>query len=289
MKSSHLLAGLLAALGTTGCLASKGDIRLLQDQLRDTRVAAARSDSVHERQIDSLVAALTALSSMQSRGDQALRQMLQQTDSRITDLANREKGFEITTNEHFKSTNEDVAQVQELARQNVRGVTAARAAAEQAAVVTSPPVAPADSTAGAAPPPTTSIAPGPATLLQAGNAAILQGSCRVARRNYEDLIQTWPNDPLAAEAQLRIAESFIACADGGNPAAADSVYSVVISRYPKTDQAATALWKKADALQKLGKNQEAKALLQRIVCDFPKSVQVYPLAVDRIGTPKSCK
>jgi len=275
MKSSRLLAGLLAAL-STGCLASKGDIRLLQDELRATRAAAARSDSMHQRQIDSLVAALTTLSALQTKGDQTLRQMLQQTDSRITDIANRQKSFEVTTNERFKTMNEDLAQVQELARQNVRGVTAARAAAEQAAVVQPPP---GDSGAKA---PVASSAPGPATLLQAGNAAILQGSCRSARRSYEDLIANWPNDPLAPAAQLAIAESFVACAEGGNPAAADSVYSLVVTRYPKTDQAAIALWKRADALLKLGKAEAAKTLLQRIICEYPKST-VYSLATDRAG------
>jgi TolA-binding protein len=278
-----LLAALLAALGTTGCLASKGDIRLLQDELRATRAAAARSDSMHQRQIDSLVAAMNVMSATQASNERKLQGVLQQTDSRVTDLANRQKNFELSTNEHLKSVNDDMAQLQELARQNARGVTAARAAAEQLAAA--PPNASSDSTK---PPAPTSGAPGPATLLQAGNAAILQGSCRVARRNYDDLIKTWPNDPLAPDAQLRIAESYIACAEGGNPAAADSVYSLVISKYPKSDQAATALWKKADALQKLGKVQEAKALLQRIVCEYPKS-GVYNLAVDRIGTPKSCK
>src|SRR3954468_18053968 len=185
MKSSRLLAGLLAALGTTGCLASKGDIRLLQDELRATSAAAARSDSMHQRQIDSLVNALTAMSAVQTKTDQTLRQMLQQTDSRVTDLANRQKSYEIATTERIKTINDDLAQVQELARQNVRGVTAARAAAEQAAVVVPPGTGGADSTRSA---PVTSSAPGPATLLQAGNAAILQGSCRSARRSYEDLI-----------------------------------------------------------------------------------------------------
>jgi TolA-binding protein len=280
MKSSRLLAGLLAALGTTGCLASKGDIRLLQDELRATRAAAARSDSMHQRQIDSLVNALTAMSALQTKSDQTLRQMMQQTDSRVTDLANRQKSYEIATTERIKLINDDLAQVQELARQNVRGVTAARAAAEQLAVVVSPGTGGVDTSSRSAS--ATSTAPGPATLLQAGNAAILQGSCRAARRSYEDLIANWPNDALAPEAQLRIAESYVACAEGGNPAAADSVYSLVVTRYPKTEQAATALWKRADAQLKLGKTDVARALLQRIVCEYPKST-VYPLATDRLG------
>ena len=289
MRASRLLAVSLAALGSTGCLASKGDIRLLQEELRAARADAARSDSLHQRQIDSLVAALSSLSAMQIKGDKALQQSLQQTDSRLTDLSNRVKTSDINTNERFKSMNDDLAQVQELVRQNMRGVTAARAAAEQAAAAPPPTPAPAtatDTTVHTAP--AASTAPGPATLLLTGRAAILQQSCRSARRSFEDLIKNWPNAPEAAEAQFLIGESFVSCPEGGNPASADSVYQLVTQRYPKSEFAATALWKRADSQQKLGNADAAKTLLQRIVCEYPKSL-VYKLATERLGTPARCK
>jgi TolA-binding protein len=276
MRRFPLLVGSLAALGLTGCLASKGDIRLLQDELRATRAAVARSDSAHRRETDSLAAALAALASAQARGNQALQQSQQQTDAKVASVANRLQSFELSTGEKFKGLNDDVAQVQELARQNMRGMTAARAVAEQ--VAAAPTAAPGDSTAR----PASSAAPGPATLLLAGNASILQGSCRAARRSYEELLKEYPNALEAPEAQYKIAESFVSCAEGGNPAAADSVYALVTARYPKSDFAATALWKRADAQSKAGATEVARGLLQRIVCEYPKST-VYPLATDRLG------
>ena len=75
---------------------------------------------------------------------------------------------------------------------------------------------------------------------------------------------------------------------GGNPAAADSVYSLVTVRYPKSDWAATSLGKRADAQAKAGKAEGARALLQRIVCEYPKST-VYNLATGKLGSPTSCK
>ncbi len=280
-RTFRLLLAPLTAVSVTGCLASKGDVRLLQDELRATRADVARSDSVHRRQTDSLAAALTALASAQVRGDQALQQSLQSTDAKLGELATRSRNLELTTGEKFKALNDDVSQVQELARQNMRGVTAARAVAEQ---VSAAPVTTSsgsgDSTARTAAP----VAPGPATLLLAGNAGILQGSCRAARRSYEELLRQFPNSLEAPEAQYKIGESFVSCAEGGNPAAADSVYTLVTTRYPKSDFAATSLYKRADMQLKAGKTDVARSLLQRIVCEYPKST-VYPLATERLGSP----
>jgi TolA-binding protein len=285
IKSFPLLGAAVVALGVTGCLASKGDIRLLQDELRATRAAVARSDSAHRRESDSLAAALAALASAQASGDQALQRALQSTDTKLGDLANRSRNFELTTAEKFKGLNDDVAQVQELARQNMRGVTAARAVAEQvAAAPGTPPTAPGDSTTRQPAP----VAPGPATLLLAGNAGILQGSCRAARRSYEELLRQFPTSLEAPEAQYKIGESFVSCPEGGNPAAADSVYTLVTTRYPKSDFAAISLYKRSDMQMKAGKTDVARSLLQRIVCEYPKST-VYPLATEKLGNPSRCK
>jgi TolA-binding protein len=284
-RTFRLLAGPVAAVCVTGCLASKGDIRLLQDELRATRADVARLDSVRRRQTDSLAAALAALASAQARGDQ----VLQRTDAKLGDLATRSRNFELATGEKFKGLNDDVSQVQELARQNMRGVTAARAVAEQvSAAPATTSSGSGDSTARTATP----VAPGPATLLLAGNAGILQGSCRAARRSYEELLRQFPTSLEAPEAEYKIGESFVSCAEGGNPggnpAAADSVYTLVTTRYPKSDFAATSLYKRADMQMKAGKTDVARSLLQRIVCEYPKST-VYPIATERLGTPSRCR
>ena len=75
---------------------------------------------------------------------------------------------------------------------------------------------------------------------------------------------------------------------GGNPAAADSVYTLVTSRYPKSDFAATSLYKRADMQMKAGKSDVARSLLQRIVCEYPKST-VFPLATEKLGSQTRCR
>ena len=114
MRSSRLLVGLLSVLSVTGCLASKGDIRLLQDELRAMRAGVARTDSAHRREADSLATVLAALASAQARGDQALQQAQQQTDAKLGELLSGVRTFELTTTEKFRGLSDDVAQVQEL-------------------------------------------------------------------------------------------------------------------------------------------------------------------------------
>jgi len=99
-----------------------------------------------------------------------------------------------------------------------------------------------------------------------GNGAISRAPAGLPP-HYEDLLRLYPNDGLAAEAQYRIGESFIACAEGGNPAAADSVYSLVVARYPKSEFGGISLYKQAEMI-KATKPDSRKVLYQRIVCEF---------------------
>jgi TolA-binding protein len=285
MKGSRLLVGPLAILGVTGCLATKGDIRLLQDELRATRSAVARSDSAHRRTSDSLAAAVNALRTSQTRGDQALQQSQQQTTDAAKALTARVGSLELTTKEKFRSIDDELSQVQELARQSVRGSALARAQQEQAAA-TAPPVS--DSTAASGQPAQPSGAPGPATLLITGRSQIIQGSCATARRIFQDVLTSFPDSPEAPEAQYSIGESYVSCGDGGNTAKADSVYKLVTDKYPKSDFAATSLYKRAEMQRSAGKMDVARPLYQRVVCEYPKST-VFDQALNRLGSRPVCR
>ena len=285
MKSSLLVVGSLLALGATGCLATKGDIQLLQNELRATRATVARSDSAHRRTSDSLAAALSTLASMQARADQALQQSQLRAADDLKALSARAGAFELATKEQLKSLSDDVDQVREISRQNSRGAALARAQAEQAV---KPPVAlPPDSTTSAKPP-APSGPPGPATLIVAGRSQIYQGSCATARRSFEEVLRLYPDSQEAAEAQYSVAESFVACGEGGNPARADSVYTLVTAKYPTSDFAATSLYKRAEMQRNAGKRDVAQPLYQRVVCEYPKST-VYAQALSKLGSRPVCK
>lgn len=279
--TSRLIAGSLLALSATGCLATKGDIRLLQEELRATRASVARSDSAHRRTSDSLAAAVASLAAIQAS---ATRDLDRRTSDDLKALSARVSANDIATKEQLKSLNVDLDQVREIARQNARGAALARAQMEQA----SRPAAGTgqDTTAAPAPPPAGT--PGSATLLVNGRSMIINGSCAAARRAFQEILTLYPDSQDAPEAQFSIAESYVKCGEDGNPEKADSVYRLVIERYPKSDFAATSLYKRAEMLRSGGKPSEARPLYAKVVCDYPKST-VFAQALDRLGSRPACK
>lgn len=284
---SRLVAVLLIGLSGTGCLATKGDIRLLQEELRATRASVARSDSARRRTSDSLAAALASLASSQSRSNQQAQQAQQRTADSLRALSARVTSNDITTREQFKAVGLDIDQLRENVRQNARSGAFARAQMEQAR----PPAAtvPVDSGGVTTTPPASSGPPGPATLLVQGHSLMIQGSCSTARRTFQDLLAQFPDSPEAAEAQYNVAESFVSCSDP-NPAKADSVYRLVTEKWPRSDFSATSLYKRAEALRMGGKVPEARPLYEQIVCQHPRST-VYAQALNRIGgnRPAACR
>ena len=122
-------------------------------------------------------------------------------------------------------------------------------------------------------------------MLLEGRRQILQGSCATARRIYQDILSQFPDSPDAPEALYSIAESYVACGQDGNPAQADSVYRLVVERYPRSDFAATSLYKRAEVLRLGGKPAEAKPLYEKIVCEYPKST-VFLQATNRLGSAR---
>ncbi|MEO5568186.1 MAG: tetratricopeptide repeat protein [Gemmatimonadaceae bacterium] len=285
---SRSIAVALLALSATGCLATKGDLRLLQDELRATRASVARSDSVHRRTSDSLVATVTRLAASQTRGDQALTQAQQKTNDDLKALLTRVGANDIATKEQLTSLDDDLDQVRELVRQNMRGSAVARAQMEQAARPSAPTTP--DSTAPATTT-TTPVAPGtpgPATLLSNGRSMMIGGSCAAARRAFQDLLTMYPESPDAPEAQFSIGASYGECGDGGNTAKADSVYRLVMDKYPKSDWAPTSLYKRAEMQRLAGKMDVARPMYAKIVCEYPKST-VFAQALDRHGSRPVCK
>ncbi len=52
---------------------------------------------------------------------------------------------------------------------------------------------------------------------------------------------------------------------------ADSVYALVVQRYPRSSRAPTALYKRATALRIVGQTEQARAFYQQLVDKYPES------------------
>jgi TolA-binding protein len=68
-------------------------------------------------------------------------------------------------------------------------------------------------------------------------------------------------------------------------AAADSTYLQVVERYPTATRAATALYKHALVLQQGGRAGEARAAFQDVISRYPRSDEA-ALARDRVRTSR---
>jgi len=244
-------------LAAGGCLASKSDIRLLQDELRVSRSQAAAGDSAILRAEEARRLQVAALSAMIDRMNDSLRT-----------LASRFTLFQANASGEFDSMGRQMVQVQALLGQNTRTVQETRAqlqALREGATGAPPPTSADTSQRGA------SGVPGPATLFTSAMEALRQGSYRTARNGFDQLLTSYPTSDQASLAQLRVGDAY---KGEGNLPAADSVYLLVATKYPKSPEAPTALYGRGRMLWEANKRGEARVVLNRLIREYPNADEV---------------
>lgn len=257
------LAALVLVAPLSGCLASKGDVRLLQDELRALRASVAQSDTARRQQADSVLRLATRT-----------RDSLQVLASRLT-------RFQGEVNGSLYDMGRQLITIQELTGQSQRRLQELRATLEErnetgvAPAPVSPPTpsdtarrAPGTGSTSAAAPGAEPSLPGPNRLYQVAKDQLDRGSPRAAREAFDSLIVRYPTADVVPTAQFFVAEAY---AREGRRAAADSVYDLVATRYPRADRAPTALYKLALSRRAAGEHARARTLLERIVRDYPRS------------------
>jgi tol-pal system protein YbgF len=246
-----------AVLGQ-GCMASKADLAMLQNDLRVMRVESAIADSLHRAELARIGATVRAM------------------DDSIRTLTRGQTKFQGDVLGNLYSMNQQLLQIQELTGQSQRRLQDLRAEMEQRSQTpptTTPPAETAtDSMGGAA------QAPGPNQLYQLALGQLRRGAAGAARSGFQELLRQYPTSDIAGDAQFQIAESF---QGEGKPASADSVYVVVYTKYPNATNAATALYKHALALQAQGKVTQAREAFDLVVKKYPRS-DAAELARDRL-------
>ena len=252
-------ASVVLASSTTGCMASKGDVRVLQDELRALRSSIAQTDTTRRAQADTAMLLI-------SRANDSLRA-----------LSTRLSAFQANVTGGMYDMNRQLLQIQELSGQSQRRLQELRASMESRAESMSAqiPTATPDTTKPAS-------GPGPAQLFQIAFDQMQRGSFGVARSGFQELVDKYPTFDAVPSAQLYIGQSF---AEEKNVAAADSVYQLVAAKYPQSKAAPTALYKFALSLIAQKKTAPAKAALSRIVKEYPNSDEA-SLARDLLRTTK---
>lgn len=235
-----------AALLACGCLASKRDVFMLQSQLSSMQAASARADSAQRVRMEALLNAVS-VSNDSVRAISARLARLQST----------------VATDHYEMGRE-LLQIQELTGQSQRRLQELRASLEERNQNAGAPVAPGTPDSLQPAPP----GPGPAQLFQSSLDQMRRGSMRVARSGFEQLLTQYPNSEDAPEAMIYIAATY---ASERNQVAADSVYGLVVQRYPSSPKAATALYKQALSMREAGRITQARAAFERIIKDYPRS------------------
>ena len=241
----------VAAIAVTGCLASKGDIVLLQDEIRTLRAMQAREDTARRSQADSTIV------------------LISRTNDSLRALALRFGAFQANVGGELFEMGKQLITIQELAGMSSKRIMELRSTMEERAQVLSP----SDSGAPVA-------QPGPAQLFQLSFEQLRNRSYATARAGFDELLRRYPEFDEASKAQLYVAQSY---AEERRIAEADSVYSLVVRTYPRSPDAATALYKYGISQLSQGRTAAGRAAMQRVVRDFPSSTEA-ELAADRLRT-----
>ena len=248
------------AATSVACFATREDLRVLQNDMAVIRAEATRADSAHREQLRQTQRAVAGVADTLKAVNVFLSRMQADFDAQL------------------HSINRQLITVQELTGQSQKRLQDLRADLEAKSQEASTQAA-AASAAGAA---ATGQAAGPAQLYQLATAQLRRGSSASARAGFVELLAQYPTDPLAADAQFGVAETYAAEA---NASAADSAYAQVVAKYPKSDRAPTALYKQAMAARSSGNVRRARTLFQQIIEKYPRSDEMQ-LAADNLKTLK---
>ncbi|HET7586036.1 MAG TPA: tol-pal system protein YbgF [Gemmatimonadaceae bacterium] len=249
----------VALVATGACFATQSDVRQLQANLIAARQESARSDSITQARLRDVIAQMGTVNDS-----------LSQLASRLTRFTGDVRG-------DLYQMGQQLLAVQELTGQSQRRLQELRTdleqrgqqiAAEQAQTT-------GDTTAAAA-----ATTPGPNQLLEVGLEQLRHGSPSAARAAFQQLLQQYPKADVAADAQFYTAEAYAA---EGDTAHADSVYAAVVTTYPSSPRAPTALYKQALSLQQAGNVPAARAALNKLVEQYPRSDEA-ALARERLRT-----
>jgi len=247
----------------TGCLATQGSVRTLQDEIRASRSQLSQNDSAILRAEDARRREIASLAASVERLNDSVRV-----------LTARLALFQANATGQFDAMGQQVIKIEAILGQNTRDLQEARAQLQAVreqggSGAPAPAITPNGAmTADTSQRANSSGVPGPATMFTSAVEEYRKGSYRTARSGFEDLIKNYPDYDQNARAQVYIGDAF---KSEGNTAAADSVYQLVETRYPNSPDVAGALWRRGRMLWDANKKGEARIVLNRLITKYPQS------------------
>lgn len=242
----------VVVVGTSACVASKSDIALLQTDIRTVRTDVARVDSAVRSSQVRLASRIDGLAD-------SLRLVADSIDKTLR-LTLRTNADALGAG---RAADQRIITLEELLRVTLRQLNDMKSEMSilRESLARTEPANRGDSAAKSAEPP-------PEIVLTSALVQLHAGAYHAARLGLSDYLTRWPQSESAPTAMLNLADAF---AGDVGPQAADSVYQLVETRYPNSDEAATALYKHARYLCTQREVSRAQELLARQIRLYPKA------------------
>ncbi len=240
-----------ASVALSAC-ALKGDVRRVEQEVARLAAQQAEADARRAAQLDRVLAL-----------QQAIIDSLIVEQRRLAAIYGEQRA-------DMTEVQRQLVQIQELTGQSQQRLTELRAqirgrVRETPEFDNQPAAAPGGvSPAGAAPGPSDL---GARDLYNLSLQQLRRGSPQTARAGFEKLLQDFPGDPLAADAQFHIGESW----EATHPDSAQAAYELVAERFPDSGRAPSALYKLGLLAEREGDAERAQLYFLRVVSGYPRS------------------
>jgi len=254
----------VVVVATTGCFATRNDVRIVQadvlrvrDEVRSRDSVRAVADAQLLRLLGSVTDSLRSVSVQLGRHNADSKEELYAIGQQLIQIL-ATQGLSERRLQELRAELESRAQTPVLPPSVMTGRDSTVAAVLDTAVAQ----------------------PGPNQIYQAAFDQLRRGSYATARNGFGDLLRLYPRSELASTAQLQIG---VAYASEGQEALADSVFVIVAQRYPESPDAPTALYKRGVALAGAGQTRLARTVLTQLIDRYPRAAEI-ELARDRLKT-----
>jgi TolA-binding protein len=240
------ILGVLAAL--SGC-ATKGQVQLLEGEVRSLRVESARRDSARASALAAIITLQQRIMDSVAAGREALRTLDVRLQSDLVEVQRQLLQVQELTGLSQQRLTQLKAQLDARAEQAEASGIGAPPGRGDTAVRTSP------------------AAPSADQMYQGARNQQNRGALGTARMGYQELIKTYPSHALVPDALFYIGESFGAEA----PDSAVAYYTQVVTRYKSSPRASTALFRMGKLEEARRNPGAARNYYDRVVREYPTS------------------
>ena len=239
--------GLLWILAAVPACASKGQVQLLESEVRSLRVETARRDSARAAALAAIVTLQQRIIDSVSAGREALRALDVRVQGEFTDLQRQMLQVLELTGLSQQRLSQLKAQIDQRDEQSTAAGTGVRT----------------DTTAR----PGGVSAPTADQIYQSARSQQMRSAMGTARMGYQALIKTYPSDALIPDALFFIGETFGSEA----PDSAIAYYSQVPTRFKTSPRASTALYRMGRIEEARRNSAAARGYYDRLIRDYPTS------------------